>query len=211
MQTLRDFVLETLTHVHVGRLNFRYGATRVWPDGYRGDIAHCVRDGLIRVTTDRAVLGPDPELLDTPGGAFLMDTPRGQPHPMYFDSGSCDIVSGTAYVKRTLSVYEQADLRGCVVHEATHALQDWMRVRIDPCTAEGAAYLAGAITRRLWGYAIVLANPGVSGLSRSLAVADRFLAETDPHRRYVIPSADVTWLNARVTTGAASRYVYNGI
>lgn len=213
MPTLRDFVLETLTHAYVGRLNFRYGATRVWPDGYRLDIAGCVRDGLIRPTIDPAALGPDPEHRAIPAGAFVMETRRGQAHAFFIDPVNCDLVNGTACVKTSLSATEQADLRGTIVHEATHALQDWMRVTLDPRTAEGAAYLAGAIARRLWGYrtASPIVNPHASGIAYSLTLADRFLAETDPHRRYAVSSDDMMTLNGLVTTGAASRYVFNGI
>lgn len=213
MPTLRDFVIETLTDAHIGRLNFRYGATRVWPDGYRLDIAGCVRDGHIRPTIDPAVLGGDPARRAIPAGSYVMETPRGNVHPFFIDPANCDVVGGTAYVKRSLLPGELADLRGTIVHEATHALQDWMRVRLDPRTAEGSAYLAGAITRRLWGYrrGIPIVNPRAGGLAYSLMLADRFLAETDPHRRYEIAGDDVMELNALVTTGSASRYVFNGI
>src|SRR5512134_3323067 len=118
MPTLREFVIETLTHTHIGRLNFRYGATRVWPDGYRLDIASCVRDGLIRPTIDPAVLGGDPARRAIPAGAYVMETPRGTRHPFFIDPANCDVVGGTAYV-RSLGVDGEADLRGTVVHEAT--------------------------------------------------------------------------------------------
>jgi hypothetical protein len=211
--TLKNFVLETLTHAFVGRLNFRYGATRVYPEGYRRDIAHCVRDGLIVLTTDPAVLGPDPASRAVPGGAFIVETQRGHAHPFFIDPANCVLRDGTAYVKDSLGENELANLRGTIVHEATHALQDYQRVAIDPVTSEGAAYLAGAIARRLWGFRTAgpIVNPRASGIAYSLHLADRFLAETDPNRRYLIASDDVHALNGLVTTGSFDRYVFNGI
>jgi hypothetical protein len=210
MTTLNEFVLETLTHHHVGRLNFRYGPMRVYPDGYRRDIAGCVRDGLIRPTTDAATAHISGA---APAGAFRMETPRGEPHPFFVNPDLFDVRGGTAYLKSTLSANELADLRGTIVHEATHALQDWQRVELDPRTAEGAAYLAGAIFRRLCGFRTLgtIVDPLASGTAYSLHLADRFLAETDPHRRYLIAEEDVTTLNRLVTTARFDRYVYNGI
>jgi hypothetical protein len=209
---LRDFVLETLTHEFIGRLNFRYGPMRVYPEGYRRDIAGCVRDGLIRLTIDPAEVGYAGAAA-APAGSFVSDTPRGRIHPFFVNPRLCETRHGNVYLLDGLSENERADLRGTIVHEATHALQDYQRRPLDPRTAEGAAYLAGAIARRLWRYrtATPIVNPRAGGLAYSLHLAERFLAETDPHRRYLIPSDDVMILNSLVTTGAAHRYVFDGI
>lgn len=210
MTTLNEFILETLQHHHIARLNFRYGAMLVYPDGYRRDIAHCVRDGLIRPTLDPEVAGIHGEL---PAGAFRMETEPGTPHPFFVNPHFFDIVRGVPQLKTTMTEQELAELRGTIVHESTHALQDYQRRRLDPRTAEGAAYMAGAIFRRLCGYRTfgAIVNPTMSGTSYSLFLADRFLAETDPARRYLIPDEDVATLNRLVTTVRAERYLANGI
>jgi hypothetical protein len=209
--TLTAFVLETLTHPFTLRLSFRYGATRVYPDGYATHIAGCVRDGLIRPTIDTSVLAPDPSHMATPAGAFIMEPRGGEAHPMFFDPRNFERAGAEVVVKPGLSGNELADLRGVVIHEATHALQDWDQVELDPRTAEGAAYLAGAMTRLLWGYRTFgpIVNPQCSGLSYSLYLAERLFREGEPGG--AVPADDVHLLNGLVTTGNEGRYVYNGI
>ena len=209
MPTLTEFVLETLTHPLVGRLSFRYGAARVYPEGYRTHIAGCVRDGLIRPTIDTGVLGTTRSEL--PAAAFVMEPRPGEVHPMFFHPHSFDTSGTNVFVKTTLSANELADLRGEVIHEATHALQDWERRQLDPRTAEGAAYLAAAMTRWLWGFRTFgeIVNERCSGHSYSLVLARRLLAAGTA--AFDVPADDVHILNGLVTTGAEGRYLYNGI
>jgi hypothetical protein len=209
--TLNEFILETLTHHHIARLNFRYGAMLVYPDGYRRDIAHCVRDGLIRPTIDPAVAGITS---DPPAGAFRMETAPGSTHWFFVNPRYFDLIGGVPHLKTTMSSNELADLRGTIVHESTHALQDYQRLgRMDPRTAEGAAYVAGAIFRRLCGYRTLgeIVNPTASGISYSLWLADRWLAETDSAHRYLIADRDVDQLGRLVTMAHPDRYMANGI
>jgi hypothetical protein len=96
-----------------------------------------------------------------------------------------------------------------VVHEATHALQDYQRIRLDPQTSEGAAYLAAWIARLVWGY------PRLSGSAASVVTshsyARRLAARVIDQGIYVIPVDDVRTLNSLVGTAVASSYVFNGL
>ena len=210
-QTLKQFVLDTLSGSEVDELNFQYGPTRVYPAGYRRDIARGIRGGSIELTSD-------PSRVYRPGqhaanGSFVVDTPRGQVHPFFIHPDWTFERAGRWYVRASLGPQGRADLKGTVIHEATHALQDYQRNPLRAQTAEGAAYLAGAITRRQHGYrtASPIVNPRVSGIAYSLHLADRFLGETDAHRRYLVPAADVSVLDSLVHTGSHHRYDFNGI
>ncbi|MBI4523213.1 MAG: hypothetical protein HY695_05300 [Deltaproteobacteria bacterium] len=212
MITLQSFVLETLTSEFVERLNFEFGPMRVYPSGYRNDIAGCIRNGRIRITSDPSTISSSPSSVDA-DGSYAIDTPRGQIHPFFIHPRWTILTGGELYLKDGLSGNESASLRGTIIHEATHALQDWQRAQLDPPTAEGAAYLAGAIARRLWGYRTLgrIENPQASGHAYALTLADRFLAEPNGARRYHIPTDDVATLKSLVSTVHADRYVFNGI
>jgi hypothetical protein len=199
---LESFVLETLGSPYVDKLNFQFGPMRVYPLGYRRDIAGCIRNGRIALR-----LGST----SGPAGSFAVDTPRGQIHPFVFNSRLIDERSGVLHLK-SLSAREQADLRGTIIHESTHALQDWQRISLTPQMSEGPAYLAGAIARRLWGYRDLgpVPNPRVTGHAFALYLADRFLA-APVHSRYIIPANDVQVLVSLVSTGSADRYSFDGI
>jgi hypothetical protein len=212
--TLTEFVLETLTDSRVGFLMFRYGATRVYPEGYRTHIAGCVRDGLIQPTIDIGVLGPNAAQREIPAGSFIMDPGPGETHYMFFNPEKFDYDRGNVLLKRGLSARELADLRGDVIHEATHAQQDWDGVAdVDPLTAEGSAYLAGAITRRLWGYVSLgpIEDPMISQHAYSLWLADRMISRGWLDISISIPDM-INVRNTRIRrVGDADRYVYNGI
>jgi hypothetical protein len=210
-QSLRQFVLETLTGPEVDDLNFQYGPMRVYPAGYRRDIARGIRGGSIELTSDASrVYGPGQSPAN---GSFVVDTPRGQVHPFFINPEWTFQQGGRLCVRPGLGTQGRADLKGTIIHEATHALQDYQRNALRPQTAEGAAYLAGAIARRRHGYrtAGTIVNPRVSGIAYSLHLADRFLAETNRHQRYLVPGADVAILDSLVSTGSHHRYVFNGI
>jgi hypothetical protein len=216
MATLaRDFVLETLTSPNVNKLFFQYGRTFVYPEGYRRDIAACIRNRRIEVTSDvERVYGRN----GAPANAsFVVDTPRGSVHPFFLNPRWTDTVHGRLVIKR-LSPHEKADLKGTIIHEATHALQDFQRLdrrgrgRLRPSVAEGAAYLAGAITRRLHGYRMPpIANPRANFFLYTMDLADRYLAAWRPHRQAVIAQDDVTWVTGHAPTGSHDRYDFNGI
>lgn len=199
---LDTFVVETLTSPRIHNLNFQFGTTRVYPSGYQTDIAGCIRNGRIRMGVGTA---------QAPAGSFATDTPRGQVHPLIFSPRLVEERSGELHL-RALSQREEADLRGTIIHECTHALQDWQGVQLEPSLSEGAAYLAGAIARRLWGFQDLgpVPNPRVSGPAFALWLADRFLA-APTHDRYLIPAADVATLRSLVGTGSAHRYTFDGI
>ncbi len=200
-KTVKEYALDTLRHPHVNRINFQYGPTRVYPSGFRDDVARAVAG-------DRIVFVADS------GGHFTMDAAPGQQHRMAVPS---DLVyadrNGTLRVKARLSPLENAGMRGTIVHEATHALQDFQRRALTPQISEGAAYLAGWIARLLWGYPRLSASATGREIEASAHSYARSLAAKLLDRQivYLVPENDMRWLNAHVTTGAAHRYVFNGI
>lgn len=208
---LDAFVLETLTSRRVDELNFQFGSTRVYPSGYRSDIAGCIRNGSIRLSSAPSSISTTPHLISGQG-SFIVDAPPGHVHILYINPDLTEEISGELHVKQGLSTQERASLRGTIIHEATHALQDWQRASLDPRLAEGAAYLAGAITSRLWGFQLIspIVNPRVSGTAYSLTLADWFLS-SPRHIRYLIPMDDVLRMKSLVRTGSSERYVFNGI
>jgi hypothetical protein len=210
--TLREFVLETLTSSFVNRLNFQFDTMLVYPNGYSGDIAACIRGGSIRLTSDPAAISSHPEQMSA-DGSFVADTPRGQAHHFFVHSRHTLSRGSELFLRDDIAANELARLRGTIVHEATHALQDFQRRPLDPPTAEGAAYLAGAIMMRQCGYRTPspIVNPRAGIHAYALTFADRFLAEPNAGRRYVIPPDDVGWLKRLAPTGSAHRYVFEGI
>ena len=192
--TATQFVLETLTHRKIERVNFRYGPIRVYPAGYNRDVAKLVRDGHIQFTTQA-------------GAHYTADHRPGERHTMALPAQDFKhhLAEGTLTVRGTPSPL----LRGTVVHEATHALQDYQRNHTDPAMSEGAAYLAGWITNLLWGYPELATAPDrPTGHSCARELAGRFV---HGHVGYVIPDADVQTLNGLVAIGSPHRYVFNGI
>jgi hypothetical protein len=201
-------VVETLT-TRVEDLNFVFDGVRVYPSGYHTDVAGLFRSNRIRVTSDYGRVSTDPPA-QAGQGHYKSLTLRGETHFLFIHPSLTEARASELYVKK-LSPFEAADLRGTIIHECTHALQDYQRGPITPRTAEACAYLAGAIARRKWGYSQRVTNSRVSGFAYALTMADRFLAERDRHRRYVIPQNEVQDLKSLVTLGSAQHYVYNGV
>ena len=115
------------------------------------------------------------------------------------------------YVRDGQSPYELSGLRATIVHEATHALQDYQRLgRLDPLTSEGAALLADGIARRRWNDPTKVTNINAGPIAYALFVADWFLKQSNT-ARYVIPREYVLGLRQRASTGASGRYCFNGI
>jgi hypothetical protein len=208
MSTLLDFVLNTLEDPTLTRdLNYQFETTRVYPSGYR-EIARAVRGGRIFLTTNPSDAG----FVEAAGldGAFAADTPAGTRHPMFISPRMVVTRGGVLHVRDGQSPYELSGLRGTIVHEATHALQDYQRLgNLNPFTSEGAALLADGIARRTWHdqtKVVDIHRP----IAYALFVADWFLQQTHT-ARYVIPPEYVLGLKQRATTGAAGRYCFNGI
>lgn len=209
--TLKQFVIDILRHDNTNRINFRYGPILVYPEGYKRDVAQLVEDGHILFDITR-------------GAHYTVDARPGQPHHMALPMENIEQTSGSQQyhnagmlsVKANLGASWEsrvsqgaAGFRGTIIHEATHALQDYQRTQTNSQTAEGAAYLAGWMASLLWGYP-PLQSDVVPGTDHAYA---RRLAERRLNGLigYVIPDAEVRALNALVTTGTASRYVFNGI
>ncbi len=197
---LQDYALDTLTSPNINKLNFKYGPMRVYPLGYQRDIAGCIRNGRITINFD-----PNYRY----AASYEPDAPRGQKHALTVGPDYVENRSGIIQLK-SLSVHENALFRGTIIHECTHALQDWQRIHLSPAMSEGVAYVAGAIAKRLWGYNNHISNPHISAHAYALSLADRFLS-APINSRYIIPENDVQTLSRLVTTGTSSRYIFNGI
>jgi hypothetical protein len=218
LKPLHGFVLDTLRNTLINRVNFRYGSLCVEPDSYRRDIAGLVESGSIRVTIDPAEAGLTEAQASRVDGSYVIDRRRGRVHPLFIHPRNCVVRAGEVFV-REATEHEMAGMRGTVVHEATHALQDLRQVDLDPRSAEGSAYLAGAITARLWGYAIPPRGqvphpydaPQLWNLGIGLWLADRLLDQATPGVPYTVPADDVMIANSRVRTVDGRRYDFNGI
>ena len=208
-ETVKSFVLQTLSSPHVDWLNFRFDNTLVYPSGYRNDVARAFESERIRITINYADVSHDPPA-GAPGAAYAMDTARGQTHYLFFPPALAHRC-GRDLCINVLTSFEEANLRRTIIHECTHALQDYQRVRLTPQTAEASAYLAGAITGRRWGDHHVVANERAGAHAYAFSLADRLLQQGLPHRPWVIPAEDIAWLKAHVLVGRLERYVFNGI
>ena len=82
-ETVKSFVLQTLSSPHVDWLNFRFDNTLVYPSGYRNDVARAFESERIRITINYADVSHDPPA-GAPGAAYAMDTARGQTHYLFF-------------------------------------------------------------------------------------------------------------------------------
>lgn len=197
----RDAAIETLRHPNMLMVNFEYGPTRVYPQGYRS-VAKLIQDGHIRFVVTAG------------NSSFEVDTPRGQVHTFNVSDQIAETdARGEIRIRgRVLS----AGTRGTIVHEATHALQDYQRLSaklgnsFTPRMAEGAAYLAGWIAKLQWGYPRLQPDIDQRWTSHSYA---RWIAGKVLERQivYRIPFDDINMLNRMVRTGSASRYVFDGI
>jgi hypothetical protein len=199
-QLFSDAVIATLRDRRIREVNFSYGPTKVYPSGYYGDVARAIRHGHIQFVV-------------TSGDAsYTADAPRGATHTWSVPNHMAETDRrGNVRVKGALSAGD----RGTIVHEATHALQDYQRLseklgsQFTPQMAEGSAYVAAWIARLQWGYPRLAPNV-VPSTSHAYArsIAGKLL---DGEIVYIIPNGDVQRLNALVRTGSAHRYVFNGL
>jgi hypothetical protein len=205
---VKQFVIETLRDSKIRRINFRYGPIRVYPEGYQRDIAEAVEHEHIGF------------LAAAGNPYYTAERLRGQQHIMALPAEHIELNSNTPNgnagilsVKANLGQLGGAGLRGTIVHEATHALQDYQRNQTDAKTAEGAAYLAGWMASLLWGYPrLMLPGGGVPSTAQAYA---RWLAglRLDGRIGYEIPKSHVDALNGLVALllESADGYVFNGI
>lgn len=209
VETVKSFVLQTLRSPHVEWLNFSFDNTRVYPTGYRNDVARAFESERIRITTNYADVSHDPAAT-APEAAYVMETAPGQMHYLFL-SPALTFRCGPDLCVIPLSSLEEANLRRTIIHECTHALQDYQRVTLTPQTAEASAYLAGAITGRRWGDHHIVANERAGAHAYAFSLADRLLQQGLPHRPWAIPAEDIAWLKNHVLVGRLERYVFNGI
>lgn len=211
---LRDFLIECLTAPQTARLNFRFGPLQVYPTGFSQDVARAISSGVIRLTTDGAALGMSAAAAASfarqANAAYTPDPAPGRRHVLWVNPSLCARGAGEPQLA-PMGRIEAAALRGTLMHECTHALQDYQRAQTTPDIAEAAAYLVGAITARQYGYALgAIANPRASGRAYALSLADRMLGAGVQHS-YVVAADDVRALRALVATGSSERYLFNGL
>ncbi len=123
-----DFVKFLTTDPDIAKINFKFLSYTVYPTGYSGDIANCINAGHIGITRRFSDLGYD----DT-GGSYIPGDNK------YSLSRSFDLTK----------VFYQIIL----VHESTHALQDYQRLgSVSRAEAEAVAYVAEAVYVQAKGY-----------------------------------------------------------
>lgn len=202
-QPFKDAVVETLTDRRMQALNFGYGPIRVYPHGYT-EVANLVRDGHIRFNY---VGGGD--------NSFAPDAPAGEPHTWNVsrDLGEPD-GRGGVQVRNVVGISG----RGTIVHEATHALQDFQRLNAPDRLgsgftaemAEGAGHIAGWIARFQWGWPAPQSNERTYG---TIAFAKQIAAALlDGRIVYQVPDGLYRQLNsyAANSIGSRDRYSFHG-
>ncbi|MDB5372058.1 MAG: hypothetical protein JWP04_700 [Belnapia sp.] len=121
MSDTTDFAGFLRTHPGFGRINFKYLTYQVYPQGYAKDVAGCVAAGRIRINRRFSDLG-----FAGTGAAYIMDSDQ------YSLSKGFDLTKPAAQI--------------LIVHESTHALQDFQNLgKIPVPDAEAIAYVAEAI------------------------------------------------------------------
>lgn len=142
MTSIRDFAIDTLRHRNIDRINFRFGTQHIYPRGYR-ELIRAITSGRIRIMAVAFSGG-------NRGAEYSASTEPGRTHTLSVSSRYISMDrEGTL---RRLSSAEQGMLRMAIVHEMTHALQDYNRSRLSPQTSEASAYVAGWIAAILWRY-----------------------------------------------------------
>lgn len=190
MTTLKDFAIDTLMHSNMRKVNFQYGGLRVYPSGF-ATIASAIRNGHIRLIGANLSSGAD----------YDPSTRPGRQHTIRVDTSF--VTPGGSSSLLSLSAKSERLLRMAIVHECTHALQDYQRVTATPELAEGAAYVAGWIAAIQWGYTFVPTG-GHQAIARNLA--RQIIAGSYNVRPILVHS-----LGLNVPTARASYYVFNGI
>jgi len=197
VQLYKNAVIQTLRDRRMRSINFQYGPSRVYQTGYQ-DVAKLVEDGHIRFEISR-----------NGNASYGVDSDPGQVHTWSVSNNTVEQdSSGNLRLKRPLSNEEL----GTIVHEATHALQDYQRHQrnLSPQMAEGSAYIASWLARLTWGFPRLQRGVDYSRFSHTYArwVAGKVL---DGEITYIIPTRDVNQLNGLVLIGSPHRYVFNGI
>ena len=193
--TLKKRALETLRDANISRINFQYGRLRVYPRGY-AEIADLI-------DADHIVYAPS-----LAGNSYDPTTAQGQRHVINVQSSLGRMEAGTLMAVTPFT----ADNRATIVHEATHALQDYQRMSqrggapILPRQFEGAAYLAGAMAALLWGFDSA-PTPVPASKVIALDIARQVLNGT---AGYVIDDESMRRLDRAVLTGSAHMYDMNG-
>ena len=203
-QAFRDAVVETLRDRRLQAINFGYKQSFVYATGY-ADVANLVRDGHIRF-----------EYSGGGDNAFAPDTPLGTPHVWYVNR---DLAEPDGQGHLRIRGRLGSGGRGTIVHEATHALQDYQRLHAEDRlgrsgfsaeSAEGAAHIAGWMARLLWGWPRPGPNDGTHGtIAYARSIAAQLLDGTIGP---IIPESMASTLNgyASQSIGSRHRYVFLG-
>lgn len=204
MTKFSEIVKSTLSDPNMLNINFVYGPVKVYPNGYK-TVAALIRHGHIsfRISDDaNAHYSPIENTWHVP-------------------SNIADVRNGEVYFTGALG----AGVRKTIVHEATHALEDYQRLSdklgssFTPAMAEGAAYVAGWMAAINWGFQPVYGDRPPMRTANAIArwIASRFLppdivvGRSSPGSAVShIPMRYVQELNARVLTGSHSLYQFRG-
>lgn len=143
--TFKQAVIDTLTDRRLEAINFGYRGSFVYQSGFR-DVANLVRDGHIQFVYS-----------GSGDNSFAPASPSGSPHIWSVNRDIADVGSDDRILIRGVL---GSGGRGTIVHEATHALQDYQRLNAPDRLgsgfsaehAEGAAHIAGWMARMLWGW-----------------------------------------------------------
>ena len=180
MSDAADFSSFLKTDPAITAINFQFAKHKVYPSGYRTDIADLVASGKIGIKRRFSDIG----MTDT-GASYMPDAdhfsiPRG------FDI--------TQDVPKLL-----------FVHEATHALMDWQKVGTIPTAdSEAIAYLAKAIFVRTKGWAPLAGRAGAP--PPPLRVEAYRVAGIVVGGAYAVPAGDI----AALVTAVRATPLYAG-
>lgn len=223
-RAIEEAVVSILRNPRLRGVNFSYGPLRVYPQGYAA-IANAIENGSIRI-----------EQAD--GNASFRANP---------EDGATEVMSlgseiavqgsrGRLVCVRNLATTGHAT----IVHEATHALQDFQQISARNAgfrgiseqsdrarMAEGAAYVAGWMAAYFFGHAdlqddvaarcqSIMDNRGAETReTRTLPshAFARWIAEQLIARNFVyqVPQLAVSALNRRVLIGTPENYEFEGL
>jgi hypothetical protein len=136
-ETMRQRFSELLMSGEVARIRFRYGAFQLRPGGY-------TVIGMSLAT--RSIHAPGESAARRPMNVRVETMP---PH-----AGAMYLAGGNIIAVPRVNYGTSPNERAAVVHESTHAIFDYNRVRLSAFEEEGCAYIADAMYQQMTGEAL---------------------------------------------------------